>query len=100
MSMKRPLAGIRDNRPIEKRRDLLDAPLHIAVPQLQFSAPALIPGWVQIQNQVEAALEPQFWMNAVIDMHIEFAARLDAMHSAAVEIVVSLQSLNARKVGK
>src|SRR5215469_2474296 len=100
MSMKRPLAGIKDNCAIEQRSDSLDTALHVAIPQLQFPAPVLTPAGVQIQNQVEAPLETQVWVNAVIDMDIEFAPRLDAMHSAAVEVVVSLQTFNARQVGK
>src|SRR5215469_13850451 len=100
MSMKRPLAGIKDDCAIEERSDLLDTALHFAIPELQFTAPVLIPAWVQIQNQVEAPLEAQVWVNAVIDVDIEFASRLDAMHSAAVEVVVGLQTFYAGQVGK
>jgi hypothetical protein len=39
-------------------------------------------------------------VNAVIDVYIEFAARLDAMRAAPVELVVSRLVLDARKVGK
>src|SRR4051794_451699 len=88
--------GRRENpRAIDRRQDLLAACAHVAIPKLEMPAVLIAPILVEIDEHVQPAIEFQLRMDVEVGVNLQESAGLDLMQSAAAEVWIGDQSLDA-----
>src|SRR5216684_842224 len=95
MAVKRRVGGREDHRPVEERQDFLAAAGLVAIPQLEVAAVVIAPLFVEIHEQVQAAIELQLRMDVEVRVDLEKAAGLDLVQTAAAEVGIRNQSFDA-----
>src|SRR6188474_912968 len=88
---------VEDDGAVEDRRDPLHAPFSGSVPQLQVPAPLLCPILIQVDEQVQPAIEIQALVEVEIGMDTEGAARSNLVKSAATQVGIRNEAWNPRQ---
>ena len=76
----------------------MHAALHVFVPKLESASPAVTPRFVQIEQEVEAAMQLPFFDVVEIDVNVEPSPRASEMHPSAFEGCVCQEVFDARDV--
>ena len=79
---------VEHHAPVQHRRDALDAPLHVAVPQLEVALPRVVPLGVEVVEDVEAPVEAEHRVLVEVGVDVEEPAGLDPVEAAAAEVGV------------
>ncbi len=85
---------VEDGAAIEERQDLLPSHTHISLPKLKVPAIFLFPVFVQIDQNVDPAIEFKLRMPVKVRMHGKFASWLDLVQAAPSIIGVGSQALD------
>src|SRR5438132_1385708 len=95
MAVERRVGRGEDDRAVERREDALPWAARLRVPQLEVAAVLLAPILVQVGQHVRAAVELQLRMDVEVGVHLQEAARLDLVQSAAAEVGIGDQAADA-----
>src|SRR5688572_30985212 len=94
VAMKRMVGGAEHDGAVEDRQDPLLTAHHLAIPQLEMAAVFLLPIAVQIDQQIEPAVEAQFGMPIEIGVHLEKAAGQDLVWPGASVVGVRNEAVD------
>src|SRR5271170_622785 len=95
MAVKRGRSCAEDSAPVKERQNLLLGSGHVLVPELEVASVFLFPILVQVDQDIDAAVELELGMQVVIGVDRKLATGLDLMQSAAYEIGIGDDTLNA-----
>jgi hypothetical protein len=95
--MIRSIGRRKDYGAIEQRFDPLPAGRHVALPKLQLAPPLGAPTLIEVEQQVEAAVQSQPAMPVEVGMNLEIAAAGDLMETAAFKAGIGDESRNPRE---
>src|SRR5215203_2023812 len=95
MAVEREIRGAEDHRPVEDGQHLLLAAGHVPVPQLQMAAVLLLPILVQVDQQVQTAV--QLEQRVPVEIHVDFqeAAGLDLVRPGPAVVRIGDQPFDA-----
>src|SRR5262249_6810178 len=87
-SVEADFAGLEDDAPVEARRKRVVADPDILVPELDVPTPLRVPALVEVDEDVQPAVELSLLDVVEVDMDIEMAARAGLMDAAAEEFLI------------
>ena len=88
MAVETDARGTKNHHSIKQWRDPLAAPRLIPIPQLKMSAPCLIPSVVEIEQQVEPAVEFETLVVIEIRVDTKLSPAADFVDAATTEVRV------------
>ncbi|HEV8428602.1 MAG TPA: hypothetical protein VGQ41_11940 [Pyrinomonadaceae bacterium] len=97
MAVEGRLTRVEDDTPIEHWKDLFHAPIRRGIPQLKMSTVRFVPVLVEEQQQIYATIQLQVFQVIEVGMNRELALRQNLMQSAARDMRVRNQAVNASK---
>ena len=88
MAVETGARGAENHHPIKQWRDPLAALCLVSIPQLKMSAPCLIPSVVEIEQQVESAVEFEAFVVVEICVDAKLSTAADFVHAATTKVRV------------
>jgi hypothetical protein len=88
MTVQGEIRGAEDDGAVEDGQDLPLAARHVAIPQLEMPPVLLLPVLVEVDEQVEPAIELQQGVPVEVHVHLEEAAGKDLMRPRAAVVGV------------
>src|SRR5690625_1591567 len=82
-----------NGKSIERRQDLLDAVLHLLIPQFEMSTILLLPIFVKINQNIDTPVQFEAGVFVEISMNLEQTTTLDFMKTASAIVRISDQLL-------
>src|SRR6185437_9336041 len=98
-AVKTDLACFEYDAAIECGCECLTADFNVLIPELNVSAPGIVPDRVKIQEQVEAAMKLAVLDKVKINMDVKPSTRSSQVHSTPDQLLVSEQIWDASHVG-
>jgi len=95
MAVERDIGGAEHHHPVEQRRDLAHAGVHVGVPQLQITAPRRVPVLVEIEQQVQTTIELGDRMQVEVGVDRQLAARQDLVEPRPPHVGIGHQAGDA-----
>ena len=86
---------IENDTTIIHRKNFLQARLHVDIPKLQVTAVFLFPVVVQINNNIQPALNIKLFVQPEVRVHTQETTRFRFMQSATAEIRIGYQTFDA-----
>ncbi len=86
------IGGREDHKPVEQRRDTVDDPCHVAVPQFQVATPRLIPVLVEVKQDVQSPVHTEPTVSVEVCVNFQKAAAHDLMQTATDEVRIRQQT--------
>src|SRR5262245_23236728 len=97
------IAGLKEYTTIHCGGKRLNAVLYVLIPELDFSAPLFLPDRIEIDKQIQPAVQLTLLDIIEIDMNIETSTGPGDVNAATDELLVSQKIANAgyiRQIGK
>src|SRR5215472_6676351 len=91
------VGGVEYHRPIEHRKDAMNRPGHLAIPELEVTSELFLPILVEIDDQVQATVEVEPLVLIEIGVHREVAPALNLMEPASPIVRIGDETLDSRE---
>src|SRR5262245_22238817 len=97
MAMERPVRGAEDAAAIVNRQELADTTTHGAVPQFEVALVSFLPIFVEVENEIDAAVQLESAVVIKIGMDLQEAAGHDLVKPAPFKVRVRDQAVDSRE---